>query len=479
METVLVNSESKPHVVFVPCPAQSHIKCMLKLARLLHLKGIHITFVNTEINHNNLLKSGGPHSLDDEPGFQFKTIPDGIPDDLRGDKLELSKSILTNFLGYFLDLVARLEIPVTCIIGDGMTPFTVDAAETLKVPTMQFWTFSASAFWGYYQAPNLIEKKLIPLKDESYLTNGYLDTIIDWIPGFEAIRLKDLPGYVRTTDPNDVDYNFVIECAKATRKISNIIIHTFEDLESTVIKALNPIFPHIYTIGPLELLLKHIQNEQETKKLDNKSYSLWKEEPECLNWLQSKEPNSVIYVNFGSLAVMSSQQLLEFGWGIANSNHYFLWIIRPNLVVGESIVFPQELKEIINKKGFIASWCPQEEVLNHPSVGGFLTHCGWGSTIESLTAGVPMLCWPFLWDQPTICRQICKEWKVGMEIGETVKRDEVEKLTKELIGGEMGKQMRIKAMEWKKNIEIATSSNGSSFLNVEKLANDIHMFSTK
>ncbi|CAI9269119.1 unnamed protein product [Lactuca saligna] len=371
-----------------------------------------------------------------------------------------------------LDFSSRQFPMVFPMIYDGT------AAEMLKVPTMQFWTFAASAFWGYYQAPNLIERNLIPLKDESCLTNGYLDTIIDWIPGFEEIRLKDLPGYVRTTDPSDMDYIFIIECAKAMRKVSSIIIHTFEDLESTIIKALNPIFPHIYTIGPLELLLKHIQNEQETKKLDNKSYSLWKEEPECLNWLQSKEPNSVLYVNFGSLAVMSSQQLLEFGFGIANSNHYFLWIIRPNLVVGESIVFPQELKEIINKKGFIASWCPQEEVLNHPSVGGFLTHCGWGSTIESLTAGVPMICWPFLWDQPTNCRQICKEWKVGMEIGESVKRDEVEKLTKELIGGEMGKQMRIKAMEWKEKIEIATSPSGSSFLNVEKLANDIHLFST-
>ncbi|KAI3511262.1 hypothetical protein L1887_18411 [Cichorium endivia] len=477
MESELLNSESKPHVVFIPCPAQSHIKCMLKLARLLHHKGLEITFVNTVFIHEQLLNSGGPHSLDGEPGFKFETIPDGIPDGSRGNMYELPKSILNNFLAPFLDLLARLENPVTCIIGDGMMPFTVDAAETLKVPIIHFWTVSASVFMGFYQAPVLIEKKIVPLKDESYLTNGYLDTMIDWIPGLEAFRLKDLPGYVRTTDPNDVDYNFVIKSIEATRKVSSIILHTFEELESTVLKALKPMFPQIYAIGPLQLLLNCMQNEQETKKSDIKGYSLWKEETECLNWLQSKEPNSVVYVNFGSLIVMSLQQLLEFGWGLANSNHYFLWIIRPGLVAGESLIFPPELKEMINKKGYIASWCPQEEVLNHPSVGGFLTHCGWGSTIESLSAGVPMMCWPYIWDQPTNCRQICKEWKVGLEIGDNVKRDEVEKLTRELIGGDKGRIMRSKAMEWKKKIEIATGPNGSSSLNVEKLAKDIDMFS--
>ncbi|KAL7618470.1 hypothetical protein Lser_V15G03143 [Lactuca serriola] len=470
MESELLNCKSKPHVLFIPCPAQSHIKCMLKLAKLLHHKGLQITFVNTEFNHQQLLNSGGPNSLDDKPGFHFETIPDGIPDGSRGNIYELPKSILTNFLGYFLDLVARLEIPVTCIISDGMMPFTVDAAETLKLPIIHFWTFAASAFMGYCQAPNLIEKNIVPLKDESCLTNGYLDTIIDWIPGLEAFRLKDLPGYVRTIDPNEVDYKFNIESIKTTMKVSTIILHTFEELESTIIKALKPMFPHLYTIGPLQLLLNRIQNQQESK-----SYSLWKEDTECLNWLQSKEPNSVVYVNFGSLIVMSSQKLLEFGWGLANSNYYFLWIIRPNLVVGESLVFPPELNEMINKKGFMASWCPQEEVLNHPSVGGFLTHCGWGSTIESLSAGVPMICWPYIWDQPTNCRQICKEWKVGMEIGDNVKRDEVEKLIQELMGGEKGMQMRSKAMEWKKKIEIATAPNGSSSLNVEKLVNHIHL----
>ncbi|KAI3739469.1 hypothetical protein L2E82_29874 [Cichorium intybus] len=76
-------------------------------------------------------------------------------------------------------------------------------------------------------------------------------------------------------------------------------------------------------------------------------------------------------------------------------------------------------------------------------------------------------------------KQICKEWGVGMVLGSNVNRDQVEKLTREMIGGAKGKQMRSKAIEWKKTIEIATGPNGSSSLNVEKLANDINKFSKK
>ncbi|XP_023743753.1 UDP-glycosyltransferase 85C2 [Lactuca sativa] len=484
MENEIVKFESKPHVAFIPFPAQSHIKCMLKLARLLHHKGLQITFVNTVYNHNRFLKSGGPECLKGAPGFQFETIPDGLlydhsNVDATQDMSELCNSLRTNCLAPFLDLFARLEKnPITCIIGDGFMPFTVDAAEKLRVPIFHFWTVAASAFMGFYQAPHLVENKVIPLKDESCYTNGYLDTVTDWIPGMEGFTLKDLPGYVRTIDPNEAGYNYVLESVKATRRVSRIILHTFEELESTVIKALKPMYPYVYTIGPLQLHLNQITNSEETNNLDINGSSLWKEETECLEWLQLKEPNSVVYVNFGSITVMSLQELLEFGWGLANSNYSFLWIIRPDLVIGESAVLPQEFKEVIEERGFIASWCSQEKVLNHPSVGGFLTHCGWGSTIESLSAGVPMICWPFYADQFTNSRQMCKEWDIGIEIGSNVNRDEVEKRVRELMGGVEGKRVRNKAEEWKRIAEIATGPKGSSSLNVDKLAKDINMFST-
>ncbi|GKE22872.1 UDP-glycosyltransferase 85C1-like protein [Tanacetum coccineum] len=477
--------QKQPHVVFIPFPAQSHIKCMLKLAKVLHNKGLHITFVNTESNHKRLLKYGGYHGLD-VPGFQFRTIPDGLPptcdEDVEPTQTpeELSQYLLTTFYEYFLDLVAGLRTPPTCIISDGFMTFTniINAAEKLKIPIMLYWTTAACGFMAHYQAKVLLDKGIVPLKDESYLTNGYLDMLIDWIPGMEKVRLRDLPELISlATKPDDFGLNWLVDAAQRADTVSHMIVHSFDELEANLIKELKSIFPNVYAIGPLQLHLNQIIEKETVNSNFNGGYSLWKEEPECIQWLQSKEANSVVYVNFGSLAVMPLQDLLELGWGLVNSNHYFLWIIRSDLVDGKPVILPQELEDVIKGKGLISSWCTQEEVLNHPSVGGFLTHGGWGSVIESLSAGVPMVCWPFLHDQPVNCRQMCVEWEVGMNIEKNVKRDEVEKLVRELMEGLDGKRIRKKALEWKEIAEKTTGPKGSSSLNVEKLTNEIMMLS--
>lgn len=305
------------------------------------------------------------------------------------------------------------------------------------------------------------------------MTNGYLDTVLDWIPGMEGIRLKDLSSTIRIIDPNNAELSFFTKATQESHNVSHNIFHTFDALEPSIVDALLSMYPKVYTVGPMQLHLDQIPKEETEPEI---SYSLWKEEPDCFKWLESKEPNSVVYVNFGSSTVMSLEDLKEFGWGLANSNHYFLWIIRSNLVLGESATLPPEYEKLIETKGFIASWCSQEKVLNHPSVGGFLTHGGWGSTIESLSAGVPMICWPYLWDQPTNCRYICKEWGVGLEMGKDVKREEVKRLVQELMG-EGGHEMRNMAAEWKEKACIATSPNGSSTLNVDKLVKEINMLS--
>jgi hypothetical protein len=283
------------------------------------------------------------------------------------------------------------------------------------------------------------------------------------------IRLKDLPSFVRTTDPNDIIFNFVSESVERAPKASGIVVHTFNALEQEVLDALSTMFPRVYAIGPLQPLLNHIPNDP----LESAGYSLWKEESECLHWLNSKASNSVIYVNFGSITVITPQQLVEFGWGLANSKHPFLWIIRPDLVVGESGIFPPEFELETKERSLIASWCPQEEVLNHPSVGGFLTHCGWNSTIEGLCAGVPMLCWPFFADQQTNCKYSCNEWGIGMEINNDVKREEVEKIVRDLMEGDKGKIMKKKVLEWKKLAEEATDPLGSSSINLNNFMSEV------
>ena len=164
----------RPHAVCVPYPAQGHINPMLKLAKLLHHKGFHITFVNTEFNHKRLLKSGGPDSLNGLNSFRFETIPDGLPPTTNVDTTQnipsLCASTRKNCLAPFRDLLTKLNCspgtvpPVTCIVSDGVMSFTLDAAQELGVPDVLFWTTSACGFMGYLHYHCLVEKGYTPLK---------------------------------------------------------------------------------------------------------------------------------------------------------------------------------------------------------------------------------------------------------------------------------------------------------------------------
>ncbi|XP_021806932.1 7-deoxyloganetin glucosyltransferase-like [Prunus avium] len=470
-------ASSKPHVVCIPLPVQSHVKGMLKFAKLLHHRGFHITFVNTEYIHKRFLKSLGPNSLDGLPSFRFETIPDGIPsseEDTTQYIRLLGESVTNNLPAPFRDLLMKLNgtaniPPVSHMVSDGWMSFTITAAEEIGIPVVLFFTMSASGVMGFQQFPTLLEKGLAPLKDETWLTNGFLDNVIDWVPAMKGIRLRDLPNNFITTDPTEASWIFCLEAIQRFGKGSAIVLHSFDALEKEVLDALSSMFPLVYAIGPLQLLLNQIPEHP----LKDMGYSLWKEETEWLKWLNSKEPNSVVYVNFGSLAVLTREQLVEFGWGLANSKLPFFWVIRPDLVVGKSAIFPPEFEAETKERGLIASWCPQEQVLEHSSVGGFLTHSGWNSTIESLCAGVPMLSLPIFTDQQTNCHCVCNVWGIGMEISKDAKRDQVEKLVKELMGREKGKQMKNKVMEWKKLAEEAASPHGSSSANLDNFVNQV------
>lgn len=306
--------------------------------------------------------------------------------------------------------------------------------------------------------------------DESCLSNGYLDTIIDWIPAMEGIRLKDLPTFIRTTNRDDIMFNYNLESVNNALKTGSIILNTFDDLEQDVLDAMKSKFPDIYTVGPLSLLSEQITCDA---KMESVEASLWKEDDKCLEWLDKRDAGSVVYVNYGSLIIMTPKQLREFAWGLANSKYSFLWVIRPNLVNGGTEIISQDFLDEIKDRGLILDWCPQEKVLGHPSLGGFLTHCGWNSTLESISHGVPMICWPFFAEQQTNCHYLCSKWGIGVEIDSDVEREEVEGLLRELMDGKMGKQMKEKAMELKQRAERATKQGGSSYINFHKLVQNL------
>ena len=173
----LATEEFPPHAVCLPFPAQGHINPMLKLAKILHRKDFHITFVNTEFNHRRLLKSRGLGSLDGLPTFRFETIPDGLPPsdaDSTQHVPSLCDSTKKNCLAPFRDLLSRLNNtssskvpPVTCIVSDCVMSFTLKAAQELGIPNVLFWTASVCGFMAYLQYRPLIEKGFVPLKGKN------------------------------------------------------------------------------------------------------------------------------------------------------------------------------------------------------------------------------------------------------------------------------------------------------------------------
>jgi len=308
--------------------------------------------------------------------------------------------------------------------------------------------------------------------DENFIVDGTLDTSLDWISGIKDVRLRDLPSFMRVTDLNDIMFDFLGSEARNCLTSSTIIINTFEELEGEALDSLRARNPNIYSIGPLHMLGRNFPEKEHGFKASGSS--LWKSDSECTKWLNQWKPCSILYINYGSITVMTNSDLKEFAWGIANSKLPFLWIMRPDVVMGEETsTLPQEFLDEVKNRGYITSWCHQDQVLAHPSVGGFLTHCGWNSTLETISSGVPTICWPFFAEQQTNCRYLCNTWRIGMEINHDVKREEITELMMEMMEGEKGKEMRQNSLEWKKKATDATNLEGSSYNNFHKLIKEV------
>ncbi|QCD90720.1 cytokinin-N-glucosyltransferase [Vigna unguiculata] len=432
------------HVVMFPCPLQGHVRPMLKLAELLALHHLHVTFLNTQSSHNRLTRYGDIQSLSAcYPTLHFNTIADcyshgnhpGSGDTTMGDIILSTtlhaKPLLRNIL-----LAHTPEIPkVTSIIQDGIFgSLSNDLASELgiRITILHFRTSSPCCFWPYFWLPNLFKTNELPIRGDEDM-----DRIISNMPGMEnLLRCRDLPSFCRPGTKGNLSIDWVSFQTKQSLLADALILNTFEELDRLVLSQIRLHFPKVYTLGPLHHHL-NVRKAETNEANDTPSIrnSFFEEDKSCMAWLDAQAQGSVLYVSFGSSTVVTRQELMEFWHGLVNSKKRFLWVMRPDLVVGRENGdrIPEELEEGTKERGFMVEWAPQEEVLAHKAIGGFLTHSGWNSTLESLVAGVPMICWPYFADQQVNSRFVSDVWKVGLDMKDVCDRDVVEKMVNDIM----------------------------------------------
>ncbi|KAG1354961.1 putative UDP-glycosyltransferase 86A1 [Cocos nucifera] len=336
-------------------------------------------------------------------------------------------------------------------------------AKKLGLTYVSFWTEPATVLTPLYHMDLLV-------------TNGHrtcpenLGDTITYIPGVPAIKPTDLASYLQFDIP-PVVRQILSKAVEETKGADFLPCNTVEELELEAISALQR-EKTFYAVGPIF---------PADFARSTVAANLWTES-NCSQWLDSKPAGSVLYISFGSYAKVSKGDLEEIAYGILDSKVNFIWAIRRDILSSdEPEPLPKEFLEGCHERGIVVPWCRQREVLSHPSIGGFLTHCGWNSVVESIWCAVPLLCFPLVSDQFTNRKLVVQDWKIVIEIGglSSVSRNEVSKKIESLMGGEIGDQARKEIKELKKALETALSPNGSSQMNFDQLIEDLMKQSQK
>ena len=356
--------------------------------------------------------------------------------------------------------------PYSCLVYSLLLPWAGLAAEGLGLPWVMLWNQPATVFAIYY-----------------YYFYGYEDVIREISVKKDHPSKTTLPGlsleFTRRDVPSFMDaentYSGAIPLFREQFEIlvktnhGKVLVNTFDELEVEALRAISGL--SLIGIGPL--IPSAFLDEKDPS---DKSFGVdlfQRSEDKYIEWLNSKPKTTVVYVSFGSLADLSKQQMEEIAKGLLDFGRPFLWVIREK-TVNDKNDDDEELsyREELEKLGLIVPWCSQLEVLSNESLGCFVTHCGWNSTLESLASGVPLVAFPQWSDQGTNAKLIEEVWKIGVRVNPNEKgivgSEEMKRCLELVMGGkENGEEMRRNAKKWKDLAREAAKEGGSSDKNLK------------
>ncbi|KFK24985.1 hypothetical protein AALP_AA8G051500 [Arabis alpina] len=445
-------------VILFPSPLQGCINPMIQLAKILYSRGFSVTVIHTRFN--------APKSSN-HPLFNFLEIEDSLSEaDTRNHDINLMLTLLNQRCeSPFRDCLTKLlqssetgeeKQRISCLIDDSQWIFTQPLANSLNLPRLALIATKVSFFLGHFVLPKLRRERYLPLQDSER---------DDPVEEFWPHRKKDINRLL--DEESEILDEYLNQNYETSKASSGLIFMSCEELDQDSLAQTRKEFQiPIFAIGPSHT------------RFSASSSSLLTQDETCIPWLDQQEDKSVIYVSFGSLVPISESELLEMAWGLINSDQPFLWVIRVGSVNGSKWIedMPEELMERINKKGKIVKWAPQQEVLKHRAIGGYLTHNGWNSTVESICEGVPMICLPYFWDQMLNARFVSEVWRVGLHLENRIERNEIERAIKRLLLETEGEAIRERMELLKEKVGRSVKENGLAYQSLEHLVDYISSF---
>uniref|UniRef100_K7M4V9 Glycosyltransferase n=2 Tax=Glycine max TaxID=3847 RepID=K7M4V9_SOYBN len=266
------------------------------------------------------------------------------------------------------------------------------------------------------------------------------------VPGFPQnykFHRTQLHKFLRAADGTDEWSQFFIPQTALSMKSDGWICNTVEEIEPLGLHLLRnylqlPVWPVGPLLPPASLSgSKHRAGKEPGIALEA-----------CMEWLDLKDENYVLYISFGSQNTIRASQMMALAEGLEESGRSFIWRMRGT------------------KRGLLVhKWGPQLEILSHTSTGAFLSHCGWNSVLESLSCGVPMIGWPLAAEQAYNVKMLVEEMGVAVELTRTVETvisgEQVKKVIEIVMEQEgKGKEMKEKANEIAAHLREAITEKG-------------------
>ncbi|AES79640.1 putative soyasapogenol B glucuronide galactosyltransferase [Medicago truncatula] len=486
MESQSLQFHNQLHVVFLSYPSPGHMNPMIDTARLFAMHGVNVTIITTHANASTFQKA---IDSDTSLGYSIKTqliqfpsaqvgLPDGVENMKDGTSTEIIGKIGLG-ISMLQDPTEALfqDLQPDCIVTDMMLPWTVEAAAKLGIPRIHY---NSSSYFS-----NCAEHFIMKYRPNDNLVSDTQKFTIPGLPHTIEMTPLQLPFWIRSQSFATAYFEAIYESQKRSY---GTLCNSFHELESDYENICNTTLGiKSWSVGPVSSWA----NKDDENKGNRGHIEELGKEADWLNWLNSKQNESVLYVSFGSLTRLDNAQIVEIAHGLENSGHNFIWVVRKKESDESENNFLQDFEERMKerKKGYIIwNWAPQLLILDHPAIGGIVTHCGWNSTLESLNAGLPMITWPRFGDQFYNEKLLVDVLKIGVSVGAkenkmrtsteskdvVVKREEIAKAVEILMGsGQESKEMRMRAKKLGEAAKRTIEEGGDSYNNLIQLIDEL------